>query len=294
MKRMIAIGIALCLCAGLCACGGDAPQESRVPSTEDTTIAAVGTTTTTAANATTDATREQADTTREQAGTTQEHGDITTAVADTTTAAVVGTTVTPDNGPATTTAVVPSASATIAATSAATTTTTTATTTTKITTTTTTTKPTALLQQGDLTGKTLRVGDRMYDITVTDTDGNAITLSRLLQDKEMVVLNFWFINCSFCIKEFPVMSDFYGKYGDRVGMVALNPIDGAVNTDQFRKDNADLLFPMAVCPYAWAQAFGITAYPTSVVIDKQGIIRKIHVGALVKESDWVGLYNQYR
>ena len=142
-------------------------------------------------------------------------------------------------------------------------------------------------------GKRLSVGDRMYDFTVTDSDGNTLTLSQMLQEKEMVVLNFWFINCSFCVKEFPAMNEAYAAYQDRVGMVALNPYDSVANIGQFRANNPSLTFPMASCPFGWVQTFALRGFPTTLIIDRQGVIREMHVGALLKVSDWEALFRPY-
>ena len=46
-----------------------------------------------------------------------------------------------------------------------------------------------------------QLGDIMHDLTVTDQNGNEITLSKLLEEKQMVMLNFWYTTCSFCVKE---------------------------------------------------------------------------------------------
>ena len=76
-------------------------------------------------------------------------------------------------------------------------------------------------------------------------------------------------------------------------MLAVNPVDGIANIQNFRRENADLTFPMLSVPYGWSQAFSVTGYPTTVVIDKDGIVRKVHVGALRNVSDWVSLVEQY-
>ena len=142
-------------------------------------------------------------------------------------------------------------------------------------------------------GKKLSVGDQMYDFTVTDSDGNTLTLSQMLQTKEIVVLNFWYINCPFCVKEFPAMNEAYAAYQDRVGIVALNPYDSVANIRQFRANNASLTFPMASCPIGWVQTFALRGFPTTLIIDRQGVIREMHVGALLKVSDWETLFRPY-
>ena len=133
----------------------------------------------------------------------------------------------------------------------------------------------------------------MYDFTVTDSDGNTLTLSQMLQKKEMVVLNFWYINCPFCVKEFPAMSEAYEAYKERVGMVALNPYDTVTDIGRFRANNASLTFPMASCPTGWVQTFALRGFPTTMIIDREGVIREMHVGALLKVSDWEALFRPY-
>ena len=273
MKQWIAVCLTVSILLTLCACGQMEPQDGgTTPSEASTTTTTAGTESATAS------------VTESTAATT----GGTTPSAPSGTSATTGNTTT---GGTTTTAAKP----TTTTTTAVTTTTTTTVTTTTVTTTTTTaaTKPTVPLQPGSIEGKDLWVGDRMYDITITDTAGQTVKLSDLLQEKELVVLNYWFVNCSFCIKEFPAMSAAYAAYRDRVAVYAVNPIDRESAVLQFRQNNPDLAFPIASGPYEWAQAFRITGYPTTVVIGKDGIIKKIHTGAIVNESDWTAMFEQY-
>ena len=149
------------------------------------------------------------------------------------------------------------------------------------------------LLQGDLSQQTLAVGDRMYDFTATDMDGNTVTLSESLRDKELVILNFWFANCVFCQREFPAMNEFYAAYGDRVEMLALNPIDADATIRSFRAANPDLTIPMLSVPRGWANAFSVTGYPTTVVIDKEGTVKAVHVGAMTQVYQWENILNAY-
>ncbi len=300
MNRMVALCLVIGLLMGLCACGNQPPPESN-----SGIVGTVSTTTTTVVQGSTSSvdaivggssaveTGSFADTSDSTADATESSGTTAAVVGDTT--FPVKSTITLSDNPTTT---VPSSDGHPSVT---TTTTATAgkgatTTTKKVTTTTTkkvttTTKPPLL--QGELAGKSLSVGDRMVDFTVTDSHGNTLTLSQMLQQKEMVVLNFWYINCPFCIKEFPAMSEAYGAYKDQVEIVALNPYDTVANIRQFRADNASLTFPMASCPTSWVQTFALRGFPTTVVIDREGIIRKVHVGALQKTSDWESLFQTY-
>ena len=275
MKRVLVFVLSVGMLMSLCACGDDTFSGPSSAVSQSTGVSSTHTTekVTTTTKQTVLSTFDTAVTHTTVAGNTSvTQGISSTASQSSVTSATAGVTTT-------------------TATTATTVTTTTTTTTTAVTTTTTIVKPS--LPEGDLIGKRLSVGDRMYDFTVTDSDGNTLTLSQMLQEKEMVVLNFWYINCPFCVKEFPAMNEAYAAYQDRVGMVALNPYDSVANIRQFRANNPSLTFPMASCPTGWVQTFALRGFPTTLIIDRQGVIREMHVGALLKVSDWESLLLPY-
>lgn len=122
------------------------------------------------------------------------------------------------------------------------------------------------------------LGDKMNDFIVTDCDGQTYSLMELLENKKAVVLNFWFINCGPCKMEFPYLQEAYVKYEDRVAFLAMNPVDGTDHSVRKFKEDASLTFPMAVCDEKWQNLMGLSAYPTTVIIDRDGYISLIHEG----------------
>ena len=152
---------------------------------------------------------------------------------------------------------------------------------------------TSSVVQGESLGDTtLKLGDIMYDFTVTTPDGEKIVLSELLKEKKMVLLNFWYTSCSWCVTEFPFMEEAYQMYKDDVAIVAVDPLN---ETDDAIKAfpvnyNLNLTFPLAACPTTWANTFGITGYPTSVIIDRYGMITLIEAGAITSLRPFTGLF----
>ena len=132
---------------------------------------------------------------------------------------------------------------------------------------------------GEPMGSSLKTGDVMYDFTVTTPDGIKLTLSEILAEKKLVLLNFWYVGCSWCVEEFPYMQQAYEQYIDDVAIIALNPTDNDSAISMFQSQYG-LTFPMASCPTAWTQAFGIQGYPTSVFIDRYGVICLVEEGAI--------------
>jgi len=128
------------------------------------------------------------------------------------------------------------------------------------------------------------LGDRVTDLTVTDCDGNRHSLSELLRHKKAVVLNFWFINCGPCKLEFPYVQEAYDAFGNDVAFLALNPVDGTDETISSYRWEHGLTFPMASCDLVLQEAFQVTGYPTTLIIDRTGTICLRHVGMFTDSS----------
>ena len=136
------------------------------------------------------------------------------------------------------------------------------------------------------------LGGRMPELTVTTAQGETLVLSELLRQKKVVVLNFWFADCIWCIREFPVMEVAYQKYKQDVEILALNPYDSQAHIADFQEEHS-LSFPMASCGRDLAVACGVTGYPTSVVIDRDGRICLIHSGAITESQVFDQLFETF-
>jgi thiol-disulfide isomerase/thioredoxin len=123
----------------------------------------------------------------------------------------------------------------------------------------------------------------MGDFTLTDTDGNIYTMSNLLKEKELIILDFWFVNCGPCKAEFPYFEAITEKY-DNVQLLTLNHIDSEKDILALR-DQMGVTFPMIVENIGFQQGFGISAYPFTVFIDGNGRILKIHNSVFSSQAD---------
>lgn len=144
----------------------------------------------------------------------------------------------------------------------------------------------------DMPSTRLKVGHVMYDFTVPNAEGGEITLSEVLKTKKLVVLNFWYVNCQFCVMEFPYMSSAYNRYANDVEIIALNPFDSMDDVKSFLNENP-LPFQIATCTSEIPNVFRIDAYPVSIVIDQYGVIREIEEGAILEENGFVSLFERY-
>ena len=150
----------------------------------------------------------------------------------------------------------------------------------------------ALISGENLSGATLGLGDVMYDFSVLTASGETVTLSDMLKEKEMVLVNFFFTTCGPCANEFPYMEEAYQMYKDKVGVIALDPLDQDQAVAAYQA-SMGLTFPMAACPPAWSATFSISGYPTSLIIDRYGVISLIEVGGITSLRPFTSIFETF-
>ena len=165
----------------------------------------------------------------------------------------------------------------------------------------------SVIDSTDHSGKSYQLGDVMRDFSVVDTDGNTQKLSELLKTKDMVLINFWYTTCSWCVKEFPYMDSVYQQYKDQIEIVALNHSSLSGDSEEgikrfknnFYEDyvgdgrTGGLSFPMAKDNTGMNAAFALEGYPTSVVVDRYGVICMIEAGGIVSEAPFVAMFEHF-
>lgn len=141
--------------------------------------------------------------------------------------------------------------------------------------------------------KVFHVGDVFADLTVTATDGNTYTISELLEEKEIVVLNFWYINCGPCQMEFPYLQEAYEQYSDRIEVLAVNTVDGTDEEIAAFAEKYELTFPMAKLGSEWDGYVALTGYPTTIIIDGDGTVAYMHTGMFTSTEEFVQVFEKY-
>ncbi|MCK4578300.1 MAG: TlpA family protein disulfide reductase [Candidatus Marinimicrobia bacterium] len=121
------------------------------------------------------------------------------------------------------------------------------------------------------------------DFTLTSMNGRPITMSKLRG--KVVLINFWATWCPPCRQEIPDLSNIYANYKDKDFVILGISLDD-LNTDEIAKfaRNYRMTYPVLHGPRSElgdiTMAYGgIQAIPTTFLIDKQGYIRKVYVGA---------------
>ena len=146
---------------------------------------------------------------------------------------------------------------------------------------------------GNAEDVTYKLGDVVLDFEVTVTNGTTYQLSELLKEKKAVVLNFWFLNCGPCKMEFPFLQEAYDEYKDKIEVLAINPVDGTNDKITAYAQENGLTFPMAVGDVKWQNSFVLTAYPTTVVIDRYGTVAMIHKGSITEKETFTKIFSYF-
>ena len=158
--------------------------------------------------------------------------------------------------------------------------------------------------------KVYKVGDVMYDFTITDrsVSGSAntktYTLSEVLQTKKMVLLNFWNTNCAPCMSELPELELAYRDYQDVAEVFGINvPVLGANTLSDLRTvrsheypgedgDTYSLTFPLALDDNEMPLHFSMKEIPVTVIVDRYGVIA-YHIASSMDKASFRNLFEKY-
>ncbi|SET01375.1 TlpA disulfide reductase family protein [Paenibacillus sp. NFR01] len=139
-------------------------------------------------------------------------------------------------------------------------------------------------QSAGATFETVKAGAAAPAFSLKDEDGNAYAVGG--PRSKPVILNFWASWCGPCQEEAPALNDLAAKYKDAVDVYGINVTsnDYKPNAERFVRKYG-LTFP--VMYDRTGDIFDLyhgAAYPTNVLIDTQGRIVEVIIGALTAEE----------
>ena len=174
-------------------------------------------------------------------------------------------------------------------------------------------------------GTRYRLGSAMYDFTFTevirekDDNGDNIiedgkiketyiehNLAETLANKKAVMINFWGPDCGPCRAEFPAIEEAYNSYANDIEIFALasylNPSmksvldynDSPSTSFSFPigLDVPDTAYPDIKTPAIY-RLFNVQSYPTTVIVDRYGVVAYISSGTDDSVAYWKALFEKY-
>lgn len=122
-----------------------------------------------------------------------------------------------------------------------------------------------------------QAGDPAIDFLLPDLQGHMVDLKDY--EGQVILLNFWTTRCRYCVEEMDLLETTHLN-NDRMAVVTINVKDRDELLRQFMADKG-FTFPVLLDQTAdLFLGYGLSAFPSTIIIDEQGIIASIWVGAL--------------
>ena len=134
-----------------------------------------------------------------------------------------------------------------------------------------------------------KIGSPAPNFALKDLDGNMIYLEETLG--KVVLLNFWATWCGPCRVEMPFFERTYAEFKDEDFVVLAVDFDEPIEAVRAFQEELNLNFPILLDPGGEVQrTYRVLGYPTSVLIDREGLIHAIHVGIMsdAQLDDYLG------
>lgn len=123
------------------------------------------------------------------------------------------------------------------------------------------------------------IGSRLPDFTVTDLQGHKISSADL--HSKVVLVDFWATWCQPCKQEMPGYQKLLDRYGSQSFVVVGLKFDTMKDIEDPVKfaRKIGVRYPLAIATDDLKQKFGgIEGLPTTLLYDRQGILRKKVIG----------------
>ncbi len=122
--------------------------------------------------------------------------------------------------------------------------------------------------------------DYAIDFTLSDLEGNSVSLSDYAGTP--VLVNFWATWCPPCRSELPLIQDYQDKFTDNFVVLALSGGEAAQDVRAFINANGYTFMVLLDSDFAISELYGVRGFPTSIFIDADGVIQKVHIGELTE------------
>lgn len=131
--------------------------------------------------------------------------------------------------------------------------------------------------------KNVGENSKALDFTLSDLQGKKFSLSYFKGN--VILLNFWATWCPPCRYEIPILDKIQKEYKDKKFKIIAVSLDTDVKAlEDFLKNNKVSFLVLSDKNGNVGYSYNVLAIPTSFLIDKDFIIRKIYIGVLSEKN----------
>ena len=128
------------------------------------------------------------------------------------------------------------------------------------------------------------IGQPAPDFQLKNLEGQSVSLSDFKGSP--VLLNFWSTSCPPCVSEMPFLQEIYNEWsGKGLILLAIAQGDSPSNVTVFMQDNGLSLPVLLDTQLSVGQRYNVMAIPTTLFIDREGIIQEKVIGAFPNKAE---------
>jgi peroxiredoxin len=134
-----------------------------------------------------------------------------------------------------------------------------------------------------------QVGDNAPDFTLSTLDNGQFQLSAL--KGKPVFLSFWTTGCGACIYQMPFLESAYDAMGDEVEFITIDIMENSY-TVQSLMNYYDFSLPVALdSDGKVSEDFNVIYTPTNILINREGVVQHIKIGAFTSTEQILTIFN---
>ena len=133
------------------------------------------------------------------------------------------------------------------------------------------------------------MGESVPPFSLSDINGREVSLDRILEKNDVVILNFWTTWCGPCRLEMPQLERLYQELSESgLGIVAINVGEGVDRVRSYLAEKPVSFTVLLDEDELVSAEYGVRAFPTTVVLDAQGKVQRSSTGLQPYLSTLVG------